>query len=134
MKPLSFTTAAFVALGLSSCVVQRAEIARTAQEQMIGLSKEKVLACMGPPINRAAEGATEVWAYSSGNGRTQGTVFASGGSGFAVASGVTSSRFCNINVVMTGGVVSRVNYSGPTGGLLTQGEQCAFAVANCTIQ
>jgi len=26
----------------------------------------------------------------------------------------------------------RVNYSGPTGGLITEGEQCAFAVQNCT--
>jgi hypothetical protein len=41
-------------------------------------------------------------------------------------------RFCNINVVMSQAMVSRVNYSGPTGGLLTGGEQCAFAVENCT--
>ena len=30
------------------------------------------------------------------------------------------------------GRVSRVNYSGPTGGLLTPDEQCACAVQNCT--
>jgi hypothetical protein len=33
---------------------------------------------------------------------------------------------------MVEGRVSRVNYVGPTGGLLTGGEQCAFAVQNCT--
>ena len=33
---------------------------------------------------------------------------------------------------MNNGYVSRVNYSGPTGGLITEGEQCAFAVQNCT--
>jgi hypothetical protein len=37
----------------------------------------------------------------------------------------------NVNIVMTNGVVSEVNYTGPTGGLLTQGEQCAYAVQNC---
>jgi hypothetical protein len=126
--------AALVSLGLSSCVYQRAEIARTAQDQMIGLSKERVLACMRPPINRAAVGATEVWSYSSGNGRTDASIFMAGGNGFVSGTGTSRSRFCNINVVMTNGAVSRVNYSGPTGGLLTQGEQCAFAVANCTTQ
>jgi hypothetical protein len=49
------------------------------------------------------------------------------GSGF----GVSSRRYCTVNVVVSAGRVSRVNYSGPTGGLLTAGEQCAFAVQNC---
>jgi hypothetical protein len=49
--------------------------------------------------------------------------------GTAVA--VSESRFCTINLVMSGGRVSRVNYVGPTGGLLTRGEQCAFALENC---
>jgi hypothetical protein len=37
---------------LGSCAIQRAETARSAKEQMIGLSNEKVLACMGPPADR----------------------------------------------------------------------------------
>jgi hypothetical protein len=32
---------------------------------------------------------------------------------------------------MTNGLVSAVNYQGPKGGLLTAGEQCAFAVDAC---
>jgi hypothetical protein len=48
------------------------------------------------------------------------------------ATAVSSSRFCNINIVMSGGIVSAVNYQGPTGGLLTRGEQCAYAVDRCT--
>jgi hypothetical protein len=36
-----------------------------------------------------------------------------------------------VSVVMADGQVNCVNYSGPTGGLLTGGEQCAFAVQNC---
>ena len=118
----------------TACALQRAEVARNAQEQMIGLSKEKILACMGPPANRLAEGSTEVWSYASGNGMTEGSVFVSGGNGFASGSGVSTRRFCQINVVMTNGSVSRVNYSGPTGGLLSAREQCAFAVANCVAQ
>ena len=82
---------------------------------------------MGPPADRMTVGQTEVWSYQSGNGQTVGSVFASGGSGFASGFGVTEQRFCKVNIVMTKGEVSEVNYSGPTGGLLTQGEQCAFA-------
>ena len=138
---------AIVAVGASGCAIERAQIAQDAQTRMVGLTKEQVLACMGPPAAKAAEGATEVWSYNSGNDHTQiatfgqsttnaslygSRQFASGnastfGSGF----GVASRRFCRVNVVMGGGRVSRVNYNGPTGGLLTAGEQCAFAVQNC---
>ena len=114
---------------------------------MIGMSKEQVLQCMGPPIQQSAAGQTEVWSYASGNGRTQvsafgnsttsGSVIATGnyasghastfGSGLAIA----TRRSCTVNIVMVSCRVSAVNYSGPTGGLLSQGEQCAFAIQNC---
>ena len=61
---------------LSACAIQRAQVANEAQNSMIGLSKEQILACMGPPANQAAVGATEVWSYNSGNGRA--TAFVSG--------------------------------------------------------
>lgn len=140
-----------VAFVLSGCAVQRAVVAQSAQDKMVGMSREQVLACMGPPGNRAAEGVTEVWSYGSGDGRTisVGSVHAQtdssfsadryrnqiSGTGTSITTGVgsmtTSRRYCAINVAMTDGRVSRVNYSGPTGGLLTAGEQCAFAIQNC---
>jgi len=67
---------------------------------------------MGAPLQEAAEDQTEVWSFASGNDRR------------TVAYGTVS-------VVMVLGRVSQVSYSGPTGGLLTGGEQCAFAVQNC---
>ena len=97
---------------------------------MIGMPKEQVLACMGAPANKATEGKTEVWGYSSGNGMT--VTDASYGRFGGTA--VSSSRFCNVNIVMTEGLVSAVNYAGPTGGLLTAGEQCAYAVNACVKQ
>jgi hypothetical protein len=112
----------FVALGvaLSGCAIQRAQIAQDARAQMVGMSKEQVL-------TKAAEGQTEVWAYNSGDG----TTFASGSVSGGSFSGVSSSRFCRINLVMASGAVSAVNYQGPTGGLITAGEQCAYAVDAC---
>jgi len=112
-----------VALGvaLGGCAFQRAEVAQQAQASMIGMPKEKVLACMGPPAQRATEGQTEVWAYN-----TTPTLSPIDGSG--------ASRSCTVNIAMSGGAVSEVNYRGPTGGLLTRGEQCAYAVDACVKQ
>lgn len=45
---------------LAGCAVQRAVMAQSAQEKMVGLNKEPVLACMGPPGQKTAKGVTEV--------------------------------------------------------------------------
>ena len=102
---------------LAACAIQRSQIANDTRTNMIGLSKEQVLACMGPPINKGAEGGTEVWSYNSGNNVTT----AGGGNG----------RYCTINVKMWNGRVGAVDYLGPAGGLVTPNEACAFAVEKC---
>lgn len=116
-----------IGLALMGCAVQRALVANEAPNKMIGLSKEQVLACMGPPDKHAEVGETEVWSYNSGNGRT--TAFVNGNISGATA--ISTQRSCTVNVVMTQGHVASLNYNGPTGGLITSGEQCAFAVQNC---
>jgi hypothetical protein len=98
---------------------------------MIGMSKEQVFACMGPPASKAVEGETEVWSFNSGNGATVASASVVGQNGFATGVARSSNRFCIVNVTMVNGSVSRMNYVGPTGGLLTQGEQCAFVLQNC---
>src|ERR1700751_1014814 len=121
----------FIALALcgalGGCAFQRAEIAQDARAQMVGMPKEQVLACMGPPANKAAEGAREVLGYNSGTGMT----VTDASQGRFGGTAVSSSRFCTVNIVFAGGQVSAVNYNGPTGGLLTAGEQCAYAVNSC---
>jgi len=127
------------ALIVAGCAIMRAKEANEAQVTMVGMSKEQILACMGVPAGKAVEGATEVWSYNSGNGQTVGfgtsSASVSGGRGYATGYGtssmVTQQRFCTVNVTMVNGRVDRINYVGPTGGLITQGEQCAFAIENC---
>jgi hypothetical protein len=97
-----------IGLALSACSIQRGQIANDAQAKMIGLSKEQVLACMGPPVNKDTGGATEVWSYNSGKGGN-----------------------CNVKVTIKDDHVSAVDYSGLTGGLLSPNEQCAYAVEKC---
>jgi hypothetical protein len=145
----SLLMAAVATIALASCTaVQRSQVAQEAQDKMIGLKKEQILACMGIPADKATEGATEVWSYNSGNGKVVGGTFSNSTTNGSVTSsvpgratgqantygigiGATSRRFCTVNVVMTNGVVTRINYVGPTGGSMTSGEQCAFAVQNC---
>jgi hypothetical protein len=128
----------FAALLISACSSSkfgRAEVATQAKAQMIGMSKEKVLACMGPPSQHAAVGETEVWSYPSGGDTTtfstaNGSIDAAGNAS-ALGTSHSAHRYCVVNVVMTAGKVSAVKYTGRTGGWASQGEQCAFAVQNC---
>jgi hypothetical protein len=120
---------------IGSCSFQRAQVATDAKAKMVGMSKEQVLACMGPPSGRAAVGQTEVWSYPSGGDTStfstaSGSIDASGNAN-AFGTSRTLHRYCVVNVVMTEDRVSAVNYNGRTGGWATHGEQCAFAVQNC---
>ena len=65
MSPQRTLVAVVIAACVADCAGQRAQIANYAQNKMIGLTKEQVLACMGTPASKATEGATEVWSYPS---------------------------------------------------------------------
>lgn len=146
---------------LAGCVTTRAQTANEAKSTMVGMSKERVLACMGTPERTMTEGSTEVWTYASGGenrslsvssataqgrgtttatGQLTGNVYAGQATSnatvtaFGSGSTVTRRRYCDVHIVMRSGVVQAVNYSGRTGGLLTEGEQCAYAVQNCLAQ
>ena len=130
--------AMLVAISLAGCAMQRAVDAESAQRQMLGMTKEKIFACMGIPRQKAAEGNTEIWSYRSGNGWTSknkrtATTSLSGQLGAALSLGdeVKEKRFCTVQIVMNEGRVQAVHYNGPTGGFLTEDEQCAYAIRNC---
>lgn len=130
MRPIvkRFATIGTCLVILSGCAMQRAQLASEAKERLVGQTKEQVLGCMGPPANKMAEGTTEVWSYASGNGQVNAT-----GAywGYGASSYSGSQLFCTVNLVMQDGRVSRVNYIGPTGTFMLEGEQCAFAVESC---
>ena len=127
------TTSCLIITGalLAGCAYERAEIADRARAQMVGMSRESVLACMGPPSSRMSEGGTEVWSYRTGNGRVDVASNAHVVGSMVMGGATATMRYCDVRVVMQGGRVARLTYSGPTGGLLTQGEQCAYAVSDC---
>lgn len=146
---MKIISALFIVLILSGCAVERANMAASAKTQMIGMSKEDVLTCMGTPMGKSAEGHTEVWTWGSGgetdttgvgygtsnfSGNAIGNSYYGAGSGSAIGISKSRARYCTINIVFKGGVVKAVNYSGRTGGLLSAGEQCAYALQNCVQQ
>jgi hypothetical protein len=97
---------------------------------MVGMSKQQILQCMGAASNVQTVGSIESWKYFSG-GESFATTNISGNGNFATASTNVATRYCVINITFSNDVVTNVSYSGRTGGLLSQGEQCAYAVANC---
>jgi hypothetical protein len=112
--------------GLSACGTRWPEVDQVAQAKMIGLSKKSIRACMGDPSSRKAIGSTEIWSYDSGTTELE-------GSGFATF-GYPRHPHCRVNVVMTNGIVSQINYAGPAGDSPDLGERCSFAVAPCAGQ
>jgi len=127
--------------------MQRAKEAELAQAHMVGMSGEQIFSCMGIPARKAAHGELEVWLYRSGNERTEksknrvsvsGAKDTSGnalmdafGTSFFNEEEVKEKRYCLIYVVLKNDKVEAVRYSGPTGGFLTEDEQCAYATRNC---
>jgi len=50
---------ALICLSILGCAIERAKDAASAKVTMVGMPKEAVLQCMGPPANSAEVGATE---------------------------------------------------------------------------
>jgi outer membrane protein assembly factor BamE (lipoprotein component of BamABCDE complex) len=90
--------------------LRRAEAAGTAKPSIIGMTKEQVLACMGPPNRRLTAGETELWQYVS----------------LSTKGGITV-RDCTVSVTFSEGHLTAVQSKG----LLTPDAQCAETIQNC---
>lgn len=135
IRILTGSVAAMMTLVLVGCgSFERVELAERAKSELVGFSKEEILACMGAPSERASAGETEVWDYDSGVE----TVATTTGSATATnrrffGSQITSFHrlYCEVSVVIEQDRVTGINYRGNTGGLFSEGEQCSYVVENC---
>jgi hypothetical protein len=119
--------APLLALALAACA-ERPEVDQIAQQDMIGLSKRDILACMGAPAQRHALGeGTEIWTYSVGTTTTDSPPWAAG----LNFSALPPPAPCDVRIVMTNAHVSQVGYEMPDGRALPSGRQCTFAVEAC---
>ncbi len=107
---------------LSGCSIQRSMTAKQAKTDLIGMTKAEILGCAGVPTATTKDSNIEVLSYAyAGDGKVY--------SGYGGAT--ITQRKCGVNLTLLKGIVSRVTYSGRTGGLLTEGEQCAFIIQEC---
>ena len=113
---ISVVLAILTALLLSSCKFQRVETANLAKTQLVGMTKEQILSCMGGPaaINKA--GGTEVWTYGSGGGSVGVGTGTTHTTGTATSFTSTSSaffssqrRYCKVDIVLRNARVQNVN-------------------------
>jgi hypothetical protein len=120
-------------VALTGCAsLDRDDDAAKAKTRMLGMTREDVLSCMGPPKKKAYENKTEVWSYLSSDrgGQTSGDTFHVTGYGHSESS--HSKNFCLINVVMKDGTVSAIHYLGPAASYFyTNYDQCGYAVKDC---
>jgi hypothetical protein len=119
--------APLLVLTVGACA-ERPEVDQIAQQDVIGLSKKDIVACMGEPATRRAlaEG-TEIWTYAAGTTTTSSPPWAVGLNFSAIA----PPSACDVKIVMTNAHVSQVAYRMPDGSALPSGRQCAFAVQAC---
>ena len=112
--------------------VARSQAAAAAETQMIGMSQEQILACMGPPDTDASAGTTDAWRYRASDGRIDGSIQPPTLPGSALGTMVSArQRYCDVSVTFADGRVSRIAYQGYTGSVLARNEQCGYAVAGC---
>ena len=117
---------------LAGCSGQNLIHAHDVREELVGLSDEKILACMGRPQGRFHFRGTEVWQYNSG-GLLVGTANVQPKKPMGTGASVASPRYCIVNIAMSNKAVRSVSYIGMTG-LPLQDEHCVSAVKACLQQ
>lgn len=130
IKNIVILCSVILGLTLTGCAIQRAHVASNAKRTMIGMSKQQVLQCMGTATATQNAYNTEVWKYLSG-GETVETMEVKTDDKASHATVNTTHLSCEINLVFTNGIVTKVLYSGNTGRLFSHNEQCSYAVSNC---
>jgi len=115
---------------MSSCAkLNRASLANRAKTELVGMTKKEILSCAGVPVRTYEMDDLEFLTYYSGGDGTVGAIAT--GSSPVIGVGSAKRRYCEITLILEDGVVQSVNYTGRTGGLITEGEQCAFGLENC---
>ena len=117
-------------LGVSGCAIQRAADAERAQTELIGFTRTELFNCAGVPVRKATEGGLEYLVYNSaGDSPVAGFGQSTGSTTFI--GGVAKSRYCEATFTLKDGMVTKVMYTGKTGGLLTKGSVCFPIIENC---
>ena len=130
MRKVIFAVAVFAVWGASGCAIQRAADAERAQSELIGFTRAELFNCAGVPVRKATESGLEYLVYNSaGDSPVAGFGQTTGGSTFLT--GIARKRYCEATFTLKDGVVTKIMYTGKTGGLLTKGSVCFTIIENC---
>jgi hypothetical protein len=102
---MSVTTVMVLCFLFAGCSVEFIDDPR---EAMIGMSQDRVIACIGKPPSRSINGATEIWRYDAAT---------------------SDARRCTVQIAIKGKLVSNVKYL--VVGDQHQQELCFVAIAAC---
>jgi hypothetical protein len=128
-----------VALGLGACADPNVDRAIAARGSLVGMPKDRLLACAGVPDGTAtASDGTEYLTYRSQSGSPSGTGLSigiggvSGNVGGAIGVPLTTPAYatCEATFVVRDGAVQSLGYRGNTDGTAPIA-QCWNVVANC---
>ena len=99
--------------GPTGCVFERMAIAEQAKKDLIGLTKKDLYLCAGVPVRATILEDLEILEYVTTK------IYGS------------FSEDCTVFFTLQDGIVRSIRYSDPSGGLTTEGHQCAFVVRDC---
>jgi hypothetical protein len=116
MKLVALLALSFLLFG---CANKKSSDTHKARTGLIGMSKAEILSCAGTPAKSVKSNNIEVLTYSYAGGQP------------LSGAGVPQQGQCSASFVFQRDRLTRLDYTGRTGGLATQGEQCGFIVANC---
>jgi hypothetical protein len=116
MKLVALLALSFLLFG---CANKKPSETVKTRADLIGLSKAEILECAGPPAKSNKSNNIEVLSYSYAGGQP------------SSGSGPVQQRQCSASFVFQRGRLTKLDYTGQTGGLATQGDQCGSIIANC---
>ncbi len=112
---------------LGACVYPGADEALDAQRVLIGMPKETLLSCAGPPDRQAAAGNLEYFTYQS---RRAYSYPISGGDGGPYGGHYVGGAVCEATFTLRHGTVERLVYRLPSSGNWSL-SQCHTVTQNC---
>lgn len=98
-----------IGTALAACSDHRRALGRTAEKEMLGLTKRDILSCMGAAHRRASRRGSQLWVYHL----------------------TDQDQRCTVNVVFVGHRVRGVNYVGFDSTYPKHHKLCAAATKSC---
>ena len=118
---------------LAACTLGRSQDAKEARTKLVGMSRGEIIACAGKPKTAIKDGNLEYLAYYAGNPDYD-LVLGVKPTEVQKITGTARPKNCKVRIMLRGGNVESVSYTGNTGGLLTRDSACAAIVRRCLPQ